>query len=184
MTMQKIDNQTLQLALFALVALAMVVQAVVLLAAFLAMRKAAQIMNEKIDEMRTSVHPLIETSSKLIETSSKLFVKLAPRIDSASEDITVITRTFRAQSAEIQAATSEIAARARAQAGRVDGMLSTALDTVDRAGIMVADAIQKPVRQISALLASVKAVVESLRSSGPASRSRTNHAAGDDDMFV
>jgi hypothetical protein len=49
---------------------------------------------------------------------------------------------------------------------------------------MVADAIQKPVRQISALLASVKAVVESLRSSGPASRSRTNHAAGDDDMFV
>ena len=46
----KIDNQTIQLALIALVALAMLVQAIVLLAAFVAMRKAARSINEKLKE--------------------------------------------------------------------------------------------------------------------------------------
>jgi hypothetical protein len=166
----------------------MVVQAVVLLAAFLAMRKAAQLLDEKIDAMRASVHPLLESSSNLL-------VKLAPRIDAATDDISAIARSVRAQSAEIQVATTEIVARARSQAGRLDSMLSTqavrvdsmlssALDTVDRAGMMLADAVNKPVRQFSALLASVKAVIESLRATAPPSRSRGNHTPADRDMFV
>ena len=46
--MPKFENQTLELALFALVALAMLVQAIVLLAAFIAIRKAALSMDQKL----------------------------------------------------------------------------------------------------------------------------------------
>jgi hypothetical protein len=56
------------------------------------------------------------------------------------------------------------------QSTRVDAMVSSALDAVDSAAVFVAETVNKPVRQISGLLASVKAIVESLGASQPAQR--------------
>ncbi len=61
-------------------------------------------------------------------------------------------------------------------------MFTGVLDGVDRAGAYVADAVSKPVRQISGLLASLKAIVESLRNSSSAHRE--THVPNDKDMFV
>lgn len=173
----KIDNQTLQLALFGLVALAMVVQAIVLLATFVAVRKAARSMDEKIEEMRASVEPLIITSRDLM-------TNLAPKITAMTEDVAAIAHTLRVQTADLQTAAGEIVERARTQASRLDTMLSNFLDAMDRAGGFVADTINKPVRQVNALIASAKAVIESLRTSVPAPRAPGNHVPGDHDMFV
>ena len=175
--MPKIDNQTLELALFALVALAMAVQAMVLLATFIALRKAAKSIDEKLEEVRSTVMPLIETSRNL-------FTKLAPRIESTSDDLAAVAHSLRIQTAEMQTAATEIVARARSQAGRLDSMLTDALNALDRAGSFMADTINKPIRQVSALLASARAVIDSLRSSVPTPRSQTNRAPGDSDMFV
>jgi signal transduction histidine kinase len=174
--MEKLDTQTLELVLFFLIALAMLVQAGVLLAAFLAMRKAARTMNEKIDEVRSQVMPLVETSRNLM-------TKLAPRIEAASDDMAIIAHSLRVQSANLQSAADEILERARSQAGRLDTMLSSLFDAVDRAGDFMADCINKPIRQFSALVASAKAAIESFRAPAPPSRSQTNHAPGED-MFV
>jgi len=175
--MHNFDNQTIELALFALIALAMVVQAFVLLAAFLAMRKAARSVNDKIEEVRSSVMPLIETSRNL-------FTKLAPKIESATDDVAAIAHSVRTQSAEIQAAASDIMSKAQAQAGRLDAMITNVFDAMDRAGGFVADCINKPMRQLSALLAATKAALESLHTAVPASRSQSNRASGDGDMFI
>jgi hypothetical protein len=176
-TMQNFDHQTLELVLLVLVAVAMLVQALVLLAAFLTMRKAAKSMNDRIEEVRISVMPILETSRDLI-------TKLAPRIDSASEDLVSITHSIRAQTADLQTAANEMVGRARSQANRLDSILTNFFDAMDRAGGFVADCINKPMRQLSALLASAKAVVESLRSSSPTNRAPSNHVPGDHDMFV
>lgn len=171
------NNQTLQLVLLILVAVAMLVQAVALMGVFITLRKASETANEKIEEIRTKVVPLIDTTNSL-------FTKLGPKIEAASDDMAAIAHTVRTQTADLQAAATEIVERARVQAGRLDGMLSNVLDTMDRAGGFVADAINKPVRQLNALMASAKAVIESLRSTVPTQRSRSNHAPGDGDMFV
>jgi signal transduction histidine kinase len=175
-TMPKVDNQSLELLLFLLVAIAMVVQAAVFLAAFLAMRKAAHTMNEKIDDMRTHVMPLVDTTRELM-------TKLAPRIESASDDMATIAHSLRVQGATLQAAADEILERARSQAGRLDTMLTSLFDAVDRAGDFMADCINKPIRQFSALLASARAAIESFRTTVPAPRSQSNHAPGED-MFI
>jgi phage-related protein len=47
-------------------------------------------------------------------------------------------------------------------------MITSLLDTVDRAGGFVANVVSTPVRQISNILSMVKAVVESLRGPGAA----------------
>lgn len=175
--MPKIDNQTLELALFILVALAMLVQAIALLGTFLVMRKTARSMTGKIDQIYATAMPLLATSRQLA-------ARLAPRIDAVSEDIAAVAHSLRAKTAEIETVTDDIVERARAQAGRLDSILTSFFDTMDRAGSLMADCINKPMRQLSALLAATKAVVESLQSSVPAPRSRANHAPGDNDMFV
>jgi len=175
--MPKLDNQTIQLALFALIALAMLTQAIVLLVAFVSMRKAAKGIREQIDDLRFSILPVIENARDL-------FTRLAPKVEQTTDDLAALTRALRVQTADVQSAATEIVARARRQASRLDTMLSNVLDAIDRANAFMTDAIAKPVRQFSAVLASAKAVVESLRNSEPASRAKSNHAPGDNDMFV
>jgi hypothetical protein len=67
-------------------------------------------------------------------------------------------------------------------------MLSHVLDTLDRTGHFMSDVVNKPMRQFSAILASVKAVVESLRNGAPEpnshSNARPNPPSRDHDMFV
>ncbi len=175
--MPKFENQTIELALFALVALAMLVQAIVLLAAFIAMRKAALSIDQKLDAFNSSVTPLIDNTRALV-------TRLTPRIEETADDIAALTHSLRVQTADIQFAANEIVARARIQASRLDGMLSHVLDTMQRTGNFMSDAVNKPVRQFSAILASIKAVVESLRTSAPASRSQADRESTDKDMFV
>jgi hypothetical protein len=182
--MQNFDHQTLELVVLVLVAVAMLVQALVLLAAFLAMRKAAQSMNEKIEAFRASVTPIIESATPIFVTSRDLITKLAPKIESASEDLVSITHTIRVQAADLQVATNEMVERARGQANRIDSTLTSFFDAMDRAGSFVADCVSKPMRQLGAVIASAKAVIESLRASSPASRAPSNHVPGDSDMFV
>jgi hypothetical protein len=75
---------------------------------------------------------------------------------------------------ELDQSTSEILEKLHRQTKRLDGMLSGALDQVDRAGEYVAEAVSGPVRQISAVLASIKAIVGALRTPSPASRRTIN----------
>ncbi len=176
--MPTLDNQTIQLALVAAVALAMLLQAIVLLAVFVVIRKAARSMREDLEDMRSSIAPIIYNTRELL-------TRLTPKIEATTADLAVITRSLRTQAADVQSATDEIIERVRRQASRLDTMLSNVLDGVERASVFMADTVAKPMRQLSAIMATVKAVIESLRSVDPAAaRSRSNHAPRDNDMFV
>jgi uncharacterized protein YoxC len=175
--MSKLDTQTIQLALFALVALAMLVQAIVMFAAFITMRKAARAADEKFEAFQSSVTPLIDNTRALV-------TRLTPKIEQTADDLAALTHSLRVQTADVQFAANEIITRARNQATRLDAMLSHVLDTLDRTGHFMTDAVNKPIRQFSAILASVKAVVESLRSGVPEPGSRSNPPPRDHDMFV
>lgn len=175
--MPHLDNQTIQLALVAAVALAMVIQAIVLLAALAALRKLAKSIREEMSEMRSSVMPVIENTRNLL-------ARVAPKIEQTTSDVAVLTRALRNQVADVQAAADDIIGRAQRQASRVDSMMSSVLDAVDRAGSFMADTVTKPMRQLNAFLASAKAVIESLRSTQGASRAEANRAASDNDLFV
>lgn len=175
--MAKLDNQTIQLLIFGAVALALVFQAIVLFAVFLVLRKTAKTVSEQIEEMRTAVMPIVENTRDLL-------VQLKPKIVDTSTDIAALTKSLRAQTADVQSAATEIVARVRTQTGRIDALLSSTLDTLERASAFMADTLAKPMRQLSALLASAKAVVETLRATEPVPRSQRNRSSSDGDMFV
>ncbi len=171
------DSQTIELVLIAAVAAAMLFQSVVLIALFLAMRKAARSASEQLASLHSTAMPLIEDSHALLK-------RLTPKIEKTTDDLTALTHSLRAQTAEVQSATNEIITRVRGQVGRLDALLTNALDTVDRASTCMAEAVAKPVRQVSAILASAKAIIESLRAVDPGPRTRPVNTPGDNDMFV
>jgi hypothetical protein len=66
----------------------------------------------------------------------------------------------------------------------MDSMLTNTFNAVDRAAGFMSDTVSKPMRQLSGILASAKAVVESLRSGVPEPLPPGDPARGDKDMFV
>lgn len=176
--MPKLDNQTIQLALVAAVALLMLFQMIVLLALFFVIRKAAGSIREDVENLRSSVAPIIDNTRELI-------TRLAPKIEQTTSDLAALSHSLRMQAADVQSAANEMVDRVRRQASRLDTMMSSVLNTVDRASVFVADTVAKPMRQFSAILASAKAVIEALRTAEPAAAgSRPNHAPGNEDTFV
>ena len=172
------DTQTIQLALMAAIALLILVQMIVLLAVFLVIRKAARSIREDLEDLRSSIAPIIYNTRDLL-------TRLTPKIEETTNDLASLTHSLRTQAADLQSSADEIIGRVRHQAGRVDNMLSSVFDAVERASAFMANSVAKPMRQISAILASAKAVVESLRTVDPAAaRSRSNQAHGDNDIFI
>ncbi len=154
--MPKLDNQTIQLALVVAVAAAFVLQAIVLFAALLVLRKLAKTVRQEIEDLRDAAMPILENTRELVE-------RVKPRIEETTEDLAQVARALNVQVADVQSAAGEMLLRARQQADRLDSMFSSLLDAVDRIGVMMADTVAKPMRQVSAFLASARAVVESLR---------------------
>jgi hypothetical protein len=173
--MPELNNETIQLVFIAVTALAVLLQAIILLAIFLTIRKAASSFKEEVEDLRSAVLPLIYNTREL-------YTRLAPKFESAVGDLAEMTSGLRAQAERAESTATEIFERLRIQTSRIDGMLSGVLDAIDRAGGFVAEAVSRPVRQLAGLMASIKAILESLRN--PAQEPHPTHAPGEKDMFV
>jgi hypothetical protein len=168
--MHKLDNETILLAFVALTALAILLQALILLAILVSVRKVAQTLQKDAEDMRASVRELRSAVVPFIDNSREVFARVAPRIEAVAIDVSELVYGVRVQAADIQDSATEILERLRVQTNRMDSMLTGALDAADRAGSYVATAVVKPMRQVSGVLASVRAVVQTLRSPAPERR--------------
>jgi uncharacterized protein YoxC len=175
--MSKFDSQSVQLLIVAAVAVAMVLQAVALLAIFNLVRKATESMRKDIEEFKSSVLPVIDNVRELL-------VHTAPKIETAANDIAAMSHNLRRQTADIQVAANGIVERIQSQSARLDSMLTNVFDGIDRASGFMSSTVTKPMRQLAGLLASAKAVVESLRSDAPGTQAPGDPSRGDQDMFV
>ncbi len=172
--MPKLDNETILLAFVAVTGLAVLLQAFILLAILVSVRKAARSIKEELEDLRSAAMPVIYNTRDL-------FTRLAPIVEDTVGDLSEIAHGLRVQTAEMQSSASEIVEKVRQQTTRLDAMFTSVLDAVDRAGGFVAEAVSKPVRQLSALAASIKAIVESLRV--PGEHPRHPQSRDDKDTF-
>lgn len=183
------DIQTVQLIVIAVVALTLLIQSLAMLGALIVARKAINKVHQQVDEMRTSVLGVVEKVEPVIESVRDLITNTTPKIESAVSDLAEMTSSLRKQTGDVQAAADDLISRFRRQGARVDMMLTKIFDTVDRASGFMTVAVSKPVRQISAILASAKAVVETLRnghadSHGVMDHGVVDHAVMDKDGYL
>ena len=177
--MPNFDVQTVQIIVLALVAVAVLLQVILVIAIFAGVSKMGKTIKEEVEDMHSSVMPIVYNARELM-------ANVTPKIETTVDDLAAVMHALRTQSKEVETVGTEVLERLRRQSGRLDTMMSGLLDTVDKTGAAVADAVNRPVKQISGLLASAKAVVESLRETAvppphapPPPRSR-----GDRDLFV
>lgn len=169
------DHETIELACIGLGALALLMQSIILLAIYMGVNKATKKVQEDLDELRLKVIPIVDSTRGTLE-------RVTPQLESTVADIAELARGLRAQAADIEVAVDQIVSRVQKQSSRIDTMFSGTLDAVDKASVFVAETVSKPVRQLSGLLASVKAIVESLRASETGFHAPKTH--DDKDMFV
>lgn len=144
------------LAFVAIAALALAVQTIGMLAVLLVARKAAKNLREEMEQYRSSLMPLILRAREVVQN-------VGPKVEAAADELAVITTKLREQTADVQVAANDIISKTQRQVSRVDSMLSSIFDRVERAGTFMSDAVSKPMRQLSGVIASVKAVVDTLR---------------------
>lgn len=174
-----LNNETLLLIFVACTGAAVLMQAVVLLAMLITARKALKIAQEQIEELRTNVLPVVKDTKELLST-------VGPKIESVASDFAALTHGLRTHGIKLDESATDIMERVNRQSNRVDMMLTNALDTIDRAGAVVAEVLSVPIRQLAGVAAFARAAVGTLRGGPPRPQSepQPTHSAADKDLFV
>jgi uncharacterized protein YoxC len=173
--MPKLDNQAILLAFVAVTGLAILLQAIILLAILITLRKVARSAREESEKLRSAIMPIFYETRDILAGTQGFLSRVTPQIESAAANLAEIMHGVRAQSEELQSSSQELLGRVRAQSERLDQMFSGLLDTVDSAGEFVVETVRGPARQISRVLKAAKAIVESLRT--PPARRRPLEAS-------
>jgi hypothetical protein len=182
-------ESTLLIVFVGLTALALLVQAIILVAVTLAGKKAFESLRAEFEELRTSAVPVLNISRQFFErigpdvgplTSD--VIKTAANLKTVTGDMAALTTNLRTQVADVQTSANEALERVKVQAARVDLMVTNFLDATDRMNAFLQSAVSVPVRQFAGVLAAVKAIVETLRHAEPTER--RVQPANDHESFI
>ena len=154
----------------AIIALALVVQAIGVLISSAFGAKLLHRVNSIADIVETKTGPILDQTNLILKD-------LAPKVKSVSDDAGRISSTVRVKVEELGTTVSElndtvreINGRTRAQVVRADNIVSDALQATEEISQTVQQGIKGPVKQIAGVIAGVKAAIETLVARSPFGR--------------
>jgi hypothetical protein len=174
------DNNNLIPIFIVLTGVAVLLQAGVLLAMYLTMRKSSARMESIASEVQTRVMPTIERAQSI-------FAELGPKIQVITENIEDTTTTVRGQIERVDATVNDVVDRARLQIIRADELLTRTLDRVEQTSDMVHKTVVSPVKQVSGLMRGISVGIESLfsgQAKANGSRREPRGPIPQDEMFI
>jgi hypothetical protein len=139
-------------------ALAIVVQAIILIALFIQLRRTAAQVEKTVADFNAKVTPLVLRVQFLVED-------LAPRVSGIVADTSEIVRLARGEAQKVDRVLSEALERLRMQLIHVDHILSGAMEAVEEAGSHLRQTVWGPVMKATAMLRGVQAGIDFFRSS-------------------
>lgn len=139
----------------ALTGIAVLLQAAVLLAMYITMRKSSERMEALATEVKTKVLPTVEVAQQLM-------TELRPRIEVIAQNLEESTILMREQLKRVDATVNDVVDRARLQVIRADELLSRTLDRVEQTSELVQKTVVSPVRQLSGLMQGITVGLEFL----------------------
>jgi len=164
------DNLTI---FIAVTSAAVVIQAGILVAMYLAVRQTTARTEALASEVRTKVLPTVELAHSMLED-------LRPKVESIVNNFSESSAVARNQMERLDATMGDLLDRARLQVIRADELVGRALDRVEETGDLVSKTVVSPVRQVSGLLQGLTAGLEFFFSG----RRRSRDGAVQDEMFI
>ena len=159
----------------AVTAAAVVIQAGILVAMYLAVRQTAARMETIADEIRTKVLPAGEIVHAML-------VQFRPHLETLVTNVSESSTMVRAQMERLDATISDAIDRTRLQVIRADELLNRTLNRVESTTDLVHKTVVSPVRQLSGLVQGITCGVEFLF--GSRQRRRNGVPVPQDEMFI
>jgi hypothetical protein len=148
-------NSRLLMFFVGMVALAMVGQAIALIVMAIGAAKARKRGLEIAEDLRVKVLPIIAGTHELIRDNS-------PKVKVITENFVEASHVIRSKAQEFDVTASDLNAKTRAQAARVDGIVTSVLNTTVEVTETIQRGIKVPVREISGLVNGLKAGLDVL----------------------
>jgi hypothetical protein len=148
-------NSRLLMIFVGMVAIAMVVQAIAVIVLAVGAAKASKRALEIADELHTKVMPILDTTHTVLHDS-------APKVKIITENLLETSHVVRSKAQEFDVTASELNMRTRAQAARVDGMVTSVLNTTADISETLQRAVKVPVRELAGLVNGFKAGLDVL----------------------
>ena len=162
-------------------ALAMVVQAIVLIALFVQLRRTAARVEQIVTDLNTKLTPLISRVQFMVE-------EISPRITGIVADASEITRLARGEAQKVDRILSEALERLRMQLIHADHILTGAMEAVEEAGSRLRQSVWGPVVRATAIIRGVQAGIDFFRSNRqrrrPLDRMEPSAEQQDEGMFI
>jgi hypothetical protein len=156
-------------------AAAVVLQACILVALYLAVRQSTARIESLATEVKTKVLPTADTAQAML-------VELRPKIDSIVANVNDTSAIVRDQMSRLDATLSDVVDRGRLQVIRADELLTRTLDHVEETTEMVHNTVISPVRQLSGLMQGLSVGLDALF--GTRRRRRNSAGVPQDEMFI
>src|SRR5277367_4009944 len=134
----------------ALTGAAVVLQALILLALYMAVRKSTARMEAIAEEVKIKAFPTIDTTQTLL-------TELRPKLQAITDDLMETTAAVRAQVQRVDATVNDAVDRGRLQIIRADELLTRTLDRVEHTSEVVHKTVVSPVRQVTGLVQGITA---------------------------
>jgi len=178
------DNLTI---FIAVTSAAVVLQMLILLAMYLAVRKLGarvEVLANKVEDttgvVQARLLPLLD-NAKTMQQEVKNFLEIArPKIDVVLDNLSHVTTTARGSVERIDATVNDIVDRVRLQVIRGDEMVTRTMDRVEETSEKVQHTVMSPVRQVSGIVQAISVGVGSFFNS----QRRRRNGGPSDEMFI
>ncbi len=146
-------NDNLLIGFIAVTAFAVMLQALIMVALYLAVRKSTAKMEALSTEVRSRVFPTMETVQNIL-------VDLRPKIDLMGTNFSESSTLVRIQLGRIDVTLADALDRTRLQVIRADELLNRTMDKVEETSEAVHKTVISPLRQVNGLMAAISTGVE------------------------
>ena len=145
-------------AVFVIVAaVAIVLQAAILVAMFFQTRRTMERMERFTSDLESKLGPILSRVQVLLEDTQ-------PKISEMVADAAHVVYLARAQAQKVDRVFTEASDRLRGQLVRADRILTGALEAMEDAGSRFSHSVWRPVQKVSALMQGIKVGLDLLRS--------------------
>ena len=148
-------NSRLLMIFVGLVALAMLIQAIVFVVFAVLAAKTQKKLMAITEELRVKAAPVIDAAQDIARDA-------VPKVKIITENLVETSHVVRAKAQEVDVTLTDVNQRTRAQAARVDGMVSSVLTTTADIASSIQKGVQVPVREFQGLVNGFKAGVDVL----------------------
>jgi hypothetical protein len=164
-------------AFIVIAAVAIVIQAAMLVAMALSVRNAVANFTRIATQLQTRIDPILLRTNRILENSED-------RIASIMSDASEVTGLARGQAQKLDRIFTDTIERLRIQILRADQILTGTLEVIDEAGTAVRQKLWGPIHKASAVLRGLQAGLDFLRNVRNPRRPVSDAVEEDEELFI